>query len=31
MKMRLCNESNDKRMCKKCNNQIKENKKFEAK
>ena len=29
-KMRFCNECNDKRMCKKCNNQVFENKEFEA-
>ena len=30
-KMRFCNESNDRKMCDKCNNQINENKEFEAK
>ena len=29
-KMRFCNECNDKEMCNKCNNQINENKEFEA-
>ena len=29
-KMRFCNESNDRKMCDKCNNQITENKEFEA-
>ena len=29
-KMRFCNECDDKRMCNKCNNQINENKEFEA-
>ena len=29
-KMRFCNECNDKKVCNKCNNQINENKKFEA-
>ena len=29
-KMRFCNECNDKKMCDKCNNQINENKEFEA-
>ena len=28
--MRLCNECNDKKMCDKCNNEINENKEFEA-
>ena len=29
-KMRFCNECNDRKMCDKCNNQINENKAFEA-
>ena len=29
-KMRFCNECNDKKMCDKCNNQINENKEFQA-
>ena len=29
-KMRFCNECNDRKMCDKCNNQINENKEFEA-
>ena len=29
-KMRICNECNDKKLCFKCNNQINENKEFEA-
>ena len=29
-KMRFCSECNDKKTCDKCNNQIKENKEFEA-
>ena len=29
--MRFCNECIDKKMCNKCNNQINENEKFEAK
>ena len=29
-KIRFCNDCNDKKMCNKCNNQIKENKEFEA-
>ena len=28
--MRFCNECNDNKMCIKCNNQINENKEFEA-
>ena len=28
--MRFCNECNDEEMCNKCNNQINENKEFEA-
>ena len=29
-KLRFCNECNDEKMCDKCNNQINENKEFEA-
>ena len=29
-RMKFCNECNDKRLCYKCNNQINENKEFEA-
>ena len=29
-KMRFCNECDDKKLCNKCNNQINENKEFEA-
>ena len=29
-KLRFCNECNDNKMCVKCNNQINENKEFEA-
>ena len=29
-KMRFCNKCNDKKLCDKCNNQINENKEFEA-
>ena len=29
--MKFCNECDDKKMCNKCNNQINENKKLEAK
>ena len=29
-KLRFCNECNDKKLCNKCNNQINENKEFEA-
>ena len=29
-KMRFCNDCNDNKMCNKCDNQINENKKFEA-
>ena len=29
-KMRFCNDCNDKKMCNKCNNQINENKEFDA-
>ena len=28
--MRFCNESNDKKMCNKCNNQVNENNDFDA-
>ena len=30
MKKRLCTECNDEKLCNKCNNQINENKEFEA-